>query len=452
MLLLNCTYKKTRGELCLKIKLCFGIPHVAKRRIPVLFLCLALFLVCLNSCKLNESGISGISNIAGTSVSTGQSATGTTDSKESTTGYQDTSTDYDETTTAPNNKTTGTNEKTTTAKKKTTTIQKTTTTKGSTTTTKASADSIELVILNYFPELPGYSTEYEIGMICDGVQRKVGEYTLKVTPNDLVVRENVVIASDQQKKTYDKFTVEATDKLTGKKAQMTITPRKWKLNFKDDFDGDSLNTNIWTRYEYPYTNYYVRDGALTLLAEHKDEIYTMSGIRTLKEYSLKGGCFMARMKSPDKGGCNSAFWLMPEGRYKRDFFFMDTKLKNYGCSEIDIVEYSPFYGKEFPLTMHFWNSSGAHTAKSYWGSCDDNIYEDYHEYACIWEQDGIYFYFDGKPVFANRDVDTHSRAVAAYIVLSVNSAKIHEGLEWLGPCTDDMFPFKTKFDWVKTYY
>jgi beta-glucanase (GH16 family) len=236
---------------------------------------------------------------------------------------------------------------------------------------------------------------------------------------------------------------------------MTITPRKWKLNFKDDFDGDSLNTNIWTRFEYPHTNYYVRDGALTLLAERifvdEDEIYTMSGIRTLQKYSLKGGCFMARMKSPDKGGCNSAFWLMPEGSYTRDFFFMDTKLKNYGCSEIDIVEYSPFYGKEFPLTMHFWNSSGAHTAKSYWGSCDDNIYEDYHEYACIWEQDGIYFYFDGKPVFANRDVDTHSRAVAAYIVLSVNSAKIHEGLEWLGPCTDDMFPFETKFDWVKTY-
>lgn len=417
------------------IKLFIGIHYVSKRRIPALFLYLALFLVCLNSCKPNESGLSKISDITGTSVWDGQSeSAGTTDS----TGYQDTSTGYDETTT-PNNQA----------------GNRTTTTKGSTTTTKATADSIELVILNYFPELPGYSTEYEIGMICDGVQRQKSEYTLKVIPKGLVVRDNVVIATDQQKKTYDKFTVEATDKLTGKKAQMTITPRKWELNFKDDFDGDSLNTNIWTRFEYPHTNYYVRDGALTLLAERifvdEDEIYTMSGIRTLQKYSLKGGCFMARMKSPDKGGCNSAFWLMPEGSYKRDFFFMDTKLKNYGCSEIDIVEYSPFYGKEFPLTMHFWNSSGAHTAKSYWGSCDDNIYEDYHEYACIWEQDGIYFYFDGKPVFANRDVDTHSRAVAAYIVLSVNSAKIHEGLEWLGPCTDDMFPFETKFDWVKTY-
>lgn len=159
------------------IKLFIGIHYVSKRRIPALFLYLALFLVCLNSCKPNESGLSKISDITGTSVWDGQSeSAGTTDS----TGYQDTSTGYDETTT-PNNQA----------------GNRTTTTKGSTTTTKATADSIELVILNYFPELPGYSTEYEIGMICDGVQRQKSEYTLKVIPKGLVVRDNVVIATDQ---------------------------------------------------------------------------------------------------------------------------------------------------------------------------------------------------------------------------------------------------------------
>ena len=62
---------------------------------------------------------------------------------------------------------------------------------------------------------------------------------------------------------------------------------------------------------------------------------------------------MARMKSPDRGGCNSAFWLMPEGRYTRDFFFMDTEFPDVGCSEIDIVEYSPFSERNFRLPSTF---------------------------------------------------------------------------------------------------
>ncbi len=431
----------------MKTKIFFKMPQIAKKRIGVLLVCLMGFFICLNSCsKPNENGRSD--------------TTQSTESTKATSSSESTEQDVDASTTDVDASTTINSQKpdnSTTHKAATTTIKKTTTTRGSTTITKHTADKIELKIVNYFPELPGYSTEYEIGMICDGNQRQKGEYTLKVTPKDLVVRDNVVIATDQQKKTHSKFVVEAVDKFTGKKAQLTITPKKWEVNFEDNFNGNSMNNDIWSLFEYEHTNVSVKNGALTLLAErliiNGQVKYTSSGIRTLSKHSLKGGCFMARMKSPDKGGCNSAFWLMPEGRYTKDFFFMDTELDSMGCSEIDIVEYSPFYKKQFPITQHFWNrSSGAHKAKSYWVDCATNIYEDYHEYACIWEPDGIYYYFDGKPAVANRDIDTHSSAVEAYIVLSTNSAKIHDDLEWLGPCTDDMFPFATSFDWVKTYY
>ncbi len=333
----------------------------------------------------------------------------------------------------------------------------TATAKAKTTTTTRDPKPIEIEIANYFPELPGYTTEYEISMFIDGKARSKGEYKLNVVPGDLTVKDNIVLATDQQKKNYAKFTVTATDNQTGRKAQLTINPKKWKVNFEDDFNGTSINSDIWSNFEYQHSNASVKNGALTILAERLNIggqiVYTSSGIRTRSKYSLKTGCFMARMQSPDRGGCNSAFWLMPEGRYTRDFFFMDTEFTNVGCSEIDIVEYSAFYKKEFPITQHFWDRNGSsHRSRQYWGVIDDFIYEGYHDYACIWEDDGVYYYMDGKPVAANRYVNTHEGAVSAYIVLSTNSAKIHAGLEWLGPCTDDMFPFATSFDWVKTYY
>jgi hypothetical protein len=426
-----------------------------KRRTRMIFiLCIALwvgFAACADSdedVSSNKSQTTDKSDITSTAY--------TSLSSETTEG---------ETTTTPNHQSTATESgKKTVAEDGTTTKSNsagTTTSTRSTTTTRPTATTptkpIEIGIANYFPELPGYTTEYEISLLVDGIAREKGEYKLSVIPGDIHVDGNIVRATDQQKKQYAMFYVTATDNLTGRKAQLTITPKRWNVNFEDDFNGSSINSDIWTNFEYQYSNASVRDGVLTLLAERLNIngqiVYTSSGIRTRSKYSLKTGCFMARMKSPDRGGCNSAFWLMPEGRYTRDFFFMDTEFPDVGCSEIDIVEYSPFFGKEFPITQHFWDRyGGSHRSRSYWGKIDDFIYEDYHDYACIWESDGIYFYIDGKPVAANRFVNTHEDAVSAYIVLSTNSAKIHAGLEWLGPCTDDMFPFATSFDWVKTYY
>jgi hypothetical protein len=315
---------------------------------------------------------------------------------------------------------------------------------------------IKLEINNYFPELPGYSTEYEIKMMCGSEERKADEYTLKAAPNDLKIENNIVTATDGQKRTYDNFIITAIDKLTGEKAQITITPKKWRLNFEDHFPGSSLNPEIWSPFEYKNSREIVKDGVLKIFAERlemPDRVkYTTSGIRTHKRLSQKYGCFMARMKSPDRGGCNSAFWLMPEGTYTKDAFFMDGERTNMGCSEIDIVEYSAFYENKFPITMHYWDrDTGEHFSRLYWVETADKIYKDYHDYACVWEPDGIYYYIDGKPVVANRNIFTHEDAVDAYIVLSTNSAKLHDDLEWLGPCTDDMFPFETSFEWVKAY-
>lgn len=316
--------------------------------------------------------------------------------------------------------------------------------------------SIRLEIADYFPELPGYSTKYEIKMVCGSQEREKGEYTLKAMPNDLCIKDNIVTATDKQKREYNSFFITATDKLTGEEAQITITPRKWELNFEDYFSGNSLNSDIWSPFEYNNSRETVKDGVLTIFAERIETsdnvIYTTSGIRTKERFSQKCGCFMARMKSPDKGGCNSAFWLMPEGAYTKDAFFMDGERKNMGCSEIDIVEYSAFYENKFPITMHFWDrATGEHFSRLHWEETADMIYKDYHDYACIWETDGIYYYIDGKPVAANREISTHKDAVEAYVVLSTNSAKIHDDLEWLGPCTDEMFPFETSFEWVKAY-
>ena len=93
----------------------------------------------------------------------------------------------------------------------------------------------------------------------------------------------------------------------------TFDPKKagWKLILDEEFDGDSLNPNLWTR-TFARKGIQLKDGFLELRATRKPAgngkvIYETNGFSTVKKYSY--GYYEARVRVRDCSGWITAFWL-----------------------------------------------------------------------------------------------------------------------------------------------
>ncbi|MBO5388642.1 MAG: glycoside hydrolase family 16 protein, partial [Lachnospiraceae bacterium] len=134
---------------------------------------------------------------------------------------------------------------------------------------------------------------------------------------------------------YD-IKVKADGYTTAKVYQQVFAEDIWELVFADEFDGNSLDTNIWsyqngTGAEYGlngwgneeeqyYTsdNLSVGDGTLTIEAKKESiggKTYTSSRIRSLAEgnqgFSTTYGRIEAKIKMPAGDGIWPAFWMLP---------------------------------------------------------------------------------------------------------------------------------------------
>jgi len=146
----------------------------------------------------------------------------------------------------------------------------------------------------------------------------------------------------------------------------------WDVNFADEFDGDSLNTNNWARYHNTYgdgnrelacltpNNVTVADGSMKITSK-KEQVtcpngsvrqYTSGfvGSREAGKYHSLYGRYEMRAKIPHGQGVWPAFWL----RHR----------SGSGVAEIDIMEYfhSQVPGKA-TQTLHFPSTIGRNVAK-----------------------------------------------------------------------------------------
>lgn len=176
-------------------------------------------------------------------------------------------------------------------------------------------------------------------------------------------------------------------------------PEGYHLVWSDEFDGSTLNDNIWTRCTEPpgwvnnelqvYTestdNAYVENGNLVIQAVKTADGYTSARLNTQGKQDTKYGRFEIRAKLPKGQGLWPAIWLMP------------TNESLYGqwpkCGEIDIMEMlgndtSTMYG-----TIHYGDP---HTSQGTTYTLDKGSFaDDYHVFAVEWEPSEIRFYVDG---------------------------------------------------------
>lgn len=196
---------------------------------------------------------------------------------------------------------------------------------------------------------------------------------------------------------------------TTDKTDVTVQEQKgeYSLVWHDEFDGDELDTSIWSyephqpgwvnnelqEYTTSTDNVYVEDGKLIIQAlENVDasgkKTYTSGRINTMNKKDCKYGRFEARLKVPSGQGFLPAFWMMPT---QEDLYGQWPK-----CGEIDIMEVLGNDTDKAYATIHYGEP---HTEQQgYKMSTGLDYSEAFHVYACEWEPGEIRFYVDNKLV------------------------------------------------------
>ena len=101
----------------------------------------------------------------------------------------------------------------------------------------------------------------------------------------------------------------------------------YNLLWHDEFEGDALNTDIWTRevrevgwtnnelqaYTDSEANSFVKDGCLVLKAlDSGDGTYTSGKVNSQNKADFMYGKVVARAKVPQGKGLWPAIWMMPQ--------------------------------------------------------------------------------------------------------------------------------------------
>jgi beta-glucanase (GH16 family) len=244
--------------------------------------------------------------------------------------------------------------------------------------------------------------------------------------------------------------------------------QNWNLVWADEFDGDTLNTDLWsymigdgTDYGIPgwgnnelqyyqEENVQVSDGVLTITAKRENvgsKQFTSGRIRTIEKGDWTYGRFEFRAKMPLGKGLWAAIWMLPT----------DEEYGGWAASgEIDIMEYLGDDTTKVHGTIHY---GGSWPENQYRGTdyvTDDTAFhKTFHTFALEWEEGKLRWYVDGEE-FQNLGTGTWYSSRAPFPApfnkrfhLLINLAV---GGNWPGPPNvSTQFPQEFKIDYVRVY-
>lgn len=208
----------------------------------------------------------------------------------------------------------------------------------------------------------------------------------------------------------------------------------YSLVFCDEFEGDSLNTDLWyyrglgtRRAGYTWSDQVrVENGNLIITAEylengHLGEGWYAGKIGTVKKFNK--GYFEIRCKCNDGGEIWSAFWTMPEEPI--DPYDHETSKGGVGGAELDIFE-APFAaehsGKRNAVSQTIHCNGGDDDPDNLDSRClgffkGKNIYDEYNTYGLEWTDDEYIFYINGvetaRSSFANGVCDVNEEIIVS---------------------------------------
>ena len=213
---------------------------------------------------------------------------------------------------------------------------------------------------------------------------------------------------------------------------------KWELAFQDEFNGDSLNWNIWGSQNGPSLNNLasrhpentkVKDGILSLITKKENrsgtQEWTSAHIWVKKEiFEQTYGYWEARYKYAEATGLNNAWWMNQ---------FYDGN-KGPRAFEIDINE------GHYPYTINMSLHGTPKGNKRYYS--DEDLSKDFHTYAVEWNEQETIYYLDTKEI---------ARFQAGNAKLPVSPRFSTAVFDLGGPVTDALDGKSMDVDWVRVY-
>lgn len=223
---------------------------------------------------------------------------------------------------------------------------------------------------------------------------------------------------------------------------------EWELTFEETFEGDSVNWSVWQSQDYirggdrlegrwPENNI-VKNGILYQMTKREapprdGKDYSTAHIWT-RDFTQQYGYFEARIKYGDN--LNNAFWLWrPSHSFPMPNFEIDI---NEGRTPFLLrLSYHFALRKEGDSRPFNYASTAQWNARNY---VKNRLDEDFNVYGLEWNEDVIVWYFNGKPIRAVNNVQSHA---PADIRLSTIIAETHRAAETVGNAM--------QVDWVRAY-
>lgn len=218
-----------------------------------------------------------------------------------------------------------------------------------------------------------------------------------------------------------------------------VITEKWSLEWEDNFDGSTLDENIWNVVEskpfknkelqtYRPENVSVGDGCLKLTSEKAGGNYYSGAVTTDNKKLTLYGKIEIRAKLPSGKGIFPAFWMIPSSGSM--------------LPEIDIVEFLGHEPDTIWHVMHYLKDDKKHTFCISHKS--EDYTQDFHVYSLEWTDKNLIWRIDGVETYS---VETNIPACKMF--LYINTAV---GGEWPGkPDKTTVFPQTMLIDYVKYY-
>lgn len=232
------------------------------------------------------------------------------------------------------------------------------------------------------------------------------------------------------------------------------TRAAWKLDFRDELDGPSVDATKWTTTITPFGdqslagnaeeecylpgNFVFGDGKLQIVARKEnvkctkpafDAKYTSGAMITSGKYSMRYGYFEVRAKVPKGQGLWPAFWLMPDDKS--------------WPPEIDVFEFVNRDTTSAFQTIHYKGPGDKHESDGSTANVADAS-ADFHLYGLTKRENVLTWYVDGvKTKEVTHDVPN----TPFYVLLN-----LAVGGSWpKSPDATTPFPSSMTVDFVRTY-
>jgi len=231
----------------------------------------------------------------------------------------------------------------------------------------------------------------------------------------------------------------------------------WKLVWTEDFNGPSIDENVWSRVELGRSDWnnmmslrkdlaFIEDGQLVLLGKVNDgsssdtTAFVTGGVKSKGKKSFSMARFEVRAKFNCVNGFWPALWLMP-----------DCALPTGEYAEIDIMEHLDSDDFAYQTVHSRYSLDVSRTEPMNHGKGAINK-DDWNIYAAEVYQDSICTYTNGVKTMTYPRLEGKEKQFPwpdypFYFILSNQL----EG-NWVGKVTDpSQLPSELRVDWIKVY-